>query len=153
MNMKANDLVAPLKMGAGCLILAKDSENFLLIKRSEYVPVASTWSLPGGNVDPEESPIQAARRETMEEIGFDLSNKTMKLIYANNIYFPRFKFFTYACVVPKEFTPNLNWESDSYKWCDIGSLPQPLHWGIQQLFNYDKAAKRLKKFFDQQKSR
>lgn len=150
--MKAHDLMAPFKMGAGCLILAKESENFLLIKRSEYVPVSSTWSLPGGNVDAGESPIQAARRETLEEIGFDLADLPLKLIYANNTYFPRFKFYTYACVVPKEFDPKLNWESDEYKWCDISSLPQPLHWGVQQLFNYDKAAKRLKTFFDQQKS-
>jgi 8-oxo-dGTP pyrophosphatase MutT (NUDIX family) len=32
------------------------------------------WSLPGGGIDKGEAPIDAARREVMEEVGIDLSS-------------------------------------------------------------------------------
>lgn len=151
--MKVNDLKAQMKTGAGCLILAKDTEKFLLIQRSEYVPVALTWSLPGGSVEAGESSEQAARREITEEIGINLSSYPFSLIYTNEVYLPRFKFYTYACVVPKEFNPVLNWESQSHIWCDMDSLPQPLHWGVEQLFKHDAAGKKLKNLFDKEKTR
>jgi 8-oxo-dGTP pyrophosphatase MutT (NUDIX family) len=146
--MKLNDLTPIEKMGAGCLITAKDTKNFLLIKRSDYVNTPLTWSLPGGGVDPGEKPIQGAIRETWEEIGFDLSRTTLKLIYSNSVYAPRFKFFTYAAIVDKEFQPKLNWESADYMWTNLDNLPSPLHWGVKQMINFDLAAIRLKDFLE-----
>jgi ADP-ribose pyrophosphatase YjhB (NUDIX family) len=144
--MKAKDLSWQYKAGSGCLIWSLEGDQFLLIRRSEYVPVSNTWSLPGGRVDPGETPRDAARRETYEEIGFDIGRRPLKLIYKNETHAPRFRFFTYACIVDKMFEPTLNWESSDYLWCDISNLPENLHWGVEQMVNSDRAAKSLKGF-------
>jgi 8-oxo-dGTP pyrophosphatase MutT (NUDIX family) len=150
--MKVKDLQEPKKQGAGCLIFCSDTDRFLLIKRSEYVAVPNTWNLPGGGVDGGETPEQAARREMLEEIGFDIDNHQLKLIYTNEVYAPRFKYYTFAIVVGEEFKPTLNYESSDYIWCNLDNIPEPLHWGLSQLINHDKSAKLLKSFIDDQKN-
>jgi len=150
--MKVKDLRAPKKEGAGCLIFCRETDKFLLIERSEYVPVPNTWSLPGGSVDPGETPEQAAKREVYEEIGFDLEDRPLKLIYVNEVHAPRFKFYTYACTIKHEFKPKLNYESSDYIWCDLDNMPDHLHWGVTQLINHDQSAEILKKFIDHEKT-
>jgi len=149
--MKAKDLHSRTKEGAGCLIFCRETDCFLLIERSEYVPMPNTWSLPGGGVDYGETPETAARREVWEEIGVDLRDNTLKLIYTNEVHAPRFKFYAYACTVAQEFEPTLNYESSNFSWCNLDNLPEPLHWGMNQLLNNDNAAKILKKFVDDEK--
>lgn len=148
--MKAIDLQTPSKLGAGCLILCSETERFLLVQRSELIPMPLVWSLPGGKVDNGETPLDAARREVMEEIGFNLTNCPIKLIYTNDVHAPRFRFYTYAAIVTEEFTPSLNWESAAYSWCTLDEIPDPLHWGVSQLINHDGAAKILKQFINEQ---
>ncbi|MFI5520459.1 NUDIX domain-containing protein [Streptomyces platensis] len=55
--------------GAGTLL--RDAEGRLLLVEPNY---RDTWLLPGGTVESDagESPRQAARRETAEEIGLDI---------------------------------------------------------------------------------
>ncbi len=43
-------------------------EHVLLVQRNNY-PGFGKWALPGGFVDHDESPIDAAKRETLEETG------------------------------------------------------------------------------------
>lgn len=50
------------------IIFSQDKKSVLLIKRRD-VPV---WVLPGGGVDPGESPDQAIVREMQEETGFEV---------------------------------------------------------------------------------
>jgi len=139
-----------MKLGAGCLITATETNRFLLIQRSEYVPMPLVWGLPGGKVDAGERPMAAAKREVMEEIGFDMTDRPLRLIYTNDTHAPRFRFYTYACVVTKEFEPKLNWESTGYIWCDLDDMPSPLHWGVSQLINHDSSARILKRFIKHQ---
>ncbi len=47
-------------------VFSKDRTSILLIKRRD-VPV---WVLPGGGIDPEETPENAIAREILEETGF-----------------------------------------------------------------------------------
>ena len=151
--MKAKDLQTSEKQGAGCLFLCSDTNRFLLIQRSETVSLPLTWCLPGGSVDAGETPVAAAVREAKEEIGFVIDPSRLKLIYTNETHAPRFRYFTYACIVPTEFTVILNWESSGFTWCDLDSLPSPLHWGVQQLLNHDRAARKLKSMLDDYKHR
>jgi len=149
--MKARDLTTESKSGSGCLIVALDTGRWLLIQRSDYVPMPLTWSLPGGRTDPGESPDRTARREVEEEIGLDLKSTRLRLIHTNDTYAPRFRFYTFAAVVDEEFEPLLNWESASYEWCDMSALPEPLHWGVSQLTNHAKAMAKLSDFVKEQK--
>ena len=147
--MKAGDLTLETKSGAGCLLFIPENKKFLLLQRSDFVPMPLTWCLPGGGVEQNESPEAAAKREMFEETGFSVTNP-MHLIYTNETHAPRFRFFTYASFIPRVFTPKLNWESQNYAWHTIDDLPTPLHWGLNQLFNSERAAKKLKKLVDEQ---
>lgn len=147
--MKAKDFSSISHKGAGCLLYILESKKFLLLKRSDFVSMPNTWCVPGGKVEQEEPANFAAVRETYEETGYKLDLSTIHLIYTNETYAPRFKFYTFVHIVDKPFKPKLNWESIDYMWTTIDDLPNPLHWGLTQLFNSDRAAKRLLSLIDQ----
>jgi len=48
----------------------KGDPTFLLQRRSSSVDYSGTWGIPGGAIGEGESPEAAARRETLEEIGY-----------------------------------------------------------------------------------
>lgn len=52
------------RVAADCLLT--DESGRLLVLKPPYKP---TWDLPGGIVEPDESPRDAARREVREELG------------------------------------------------------------------------------------
>jgi ADP-ribose pyrophosphatase YjhB (NUDIX family) len=52
---------------AGAVV--RDDQGRLLVIRRGTHPSLGTWSLPGGRVEPGESPAQAAAREVLEETG------------------------------------------------------------------------------------
>lgn len=59
--------------GAAGLMLSHTDEQgvkrYLLQHRSPHVDYGNTWSIPGGALDPNETPEQAAHREASEEFG------------------------------------------------------------------------------------
>lgn len=59
----------PLTELAGCLII-QEGKLFLLYREDE-----DWWEVPGGKVEEDESPTQAAVRETMEETGVKVELK------------------------------------------------------------------------------
>jgi 8-oxo-dGTP pyrophosphatase MutT (NUDIX family) len=58
-------------MGAAgsAALLIQDNADRLLVVKPSYKP---GWNLPGGRIEEGESPTEAARRETKEEIGLDI---------------------------------------------------------------------------------
>ena len=55
---------------AGAVV--RDGHGRLLMVRRAHEPARGAWSLPGGRVEPGESPDQAAEREVREETGLDV---------------------------------------------------------------------------------
>jgi 8-oxo-dGTP diphosphatase len=58
--------------GAGLLLRYRSADSeprYLLALRSRWVDEPATWGIPGGAIRDGESPEDAARRETFEEIG------------------------------------------------------------------------------------
>jgi len=150
--MKSTDLEPETKRGAGCIIYATNTNKFLLIQRSEYVPAPLAWALPGGTVEAGEDPSEAAKRETFEEVGYNLKDYPLELIYTNEVHAPRFKFYNYGCILENEFTPVLSWESVDCGWFDIDDFPPGLHSGLEQLLANEQAARRLRLFIESKKS-
>ena len=56
---------------AGAVV--RDGSGRLLLVRRGRPPSAGLWSLPGGRVEPGETPAEAAVREVREETGLDVA--------------------------------------------------------------------------------
>lgn len=116
---------------AGIIHVARDG-SVLLLKRGGTEGVdnfVGHWSLPGGAVEPGESPIEGAHRETIEEAGYD-GRGPCKLIdqvrTPNNL-----AFHTFVRPVQK-FTPKLNHEHTDHAWANLDDLPKPLHPSVEK---------------------
>lgn len=66
-----------LSMGACTAIF--DAEGRILLVRKAYG--SHTWTLPGGGLDGDESPMAAAERETLEEAGLQVTIDRLIGIY------------------------------------------------------------------------
>ena len=63
-------------LGAAGLCLC-DGHAVLLVQRSAHGDNPGTWALPGGALEPGETPEQAALREAREETGLDPAEITV----------------------------------------------------------------------------
>jgi 8-oxo-dGTP pyrophosphatase MutT (NUDIX family) len=144
--MKAIDITQEnMLKAAGCLIMLNDSEEFLFIQRSDKVSEPLSWSIPGGMVDPGESPLEAAIRECYEEINHVVNTDKCKLLFVNDSV-PNFSYYTYICITKKKFKPELNWESSDYTWCTLDQVPEPVHLGIDVMFSSEKVRVAIKNY-------
>jgi len=70
--VEGNDLVAVLAIDKGCV---------LLVRQYRHAVKDVTLDIPGGGVNPKETPINAARRELLEETGFTAGSMEKLAIY------------------------------------------------------------------------
>ncbi len=121
-------------MSVGALIYANDTGKFLLGKRGPTIEDPNVWGTFGGGVDEGESLAGALARELFEEAGYS-GPMTLQPLY---VYYDRgtgFRYFNHLAIVPKQFDPVLNFETSEVSWFDWGHHPNPLHPGVQNLFN------------------
>lgn len=120
------------KQGAGCIFLAKDTKRILLPFRSRAVLEPNTWGVWGGAIDKNESPESAVRREVKEEAGYKGNVEFVKLAVFQK---DSFQYHNFLAIVDTEFTPDLNWETETYKWVPYGEWPSPMHFGLKYLID------------------
>jgi 8-oxo-dGTP pyrophosphatase MutT (NUDIX family) len=116
---------------AGGLFLAKDTQRFLFLLRTQG-RTAGTWGIAGGKKEEtDNTPYDALLREIEEELGH--LPKIEKAIpiewYESNDQL--FYYNTYVLITPHEFIPQLNHEHAGYAWCNMESFPKPLHQGVK----------------------
>lgn len=100
----------------GSGIMFRHGKYVFLIQRSDD----GTWCQPGGTVEPGELAIDAARREVLEEVGYQYDGPlTPHSIYGD--------YLTFRAEVPERFEAKLNDESLAAGWFHIDDLPKPLH--------------------------
>src|SRR5580658_9098765 len=57
--------------GGSAVMMAVDKKNRILLVKQYRLPAKQyLWELPAGRLDPGETPLQAARRELVEETGY-----------------------------------------------------------------------------------
>ncbi len=129
------------------LVLRGDS--LLLVKRSPKLVEGGKWALPGGYVDRDETLVEAAAREVLEETGYQVSGLTLFRIVdtprrpgddRQNIAFIYFG-------VAGERTGTADWESSDVQWFPLSALPEERafafdHYGNIPLYR-DFLARRL----------
>ncbi|MBW2651586.1 MAG: NUDIX hydrolase, partial [Deltaproteobacteria bacterium] len=59
--------------GAAVVPLLSD-ESVILIKQYRYCIGDTIWEIPAGRLEPDENPLDCAKRELVEEVGFKATN-------------------------------------------------------------------------------
>lgn len=124
--------------GAGVLMIAATSGRFLLVRRSDSVSYPGFWNLPGGGVEPGETPEAAARREVWEEVGWSGHLLLIPTGVTASPSHSNFEFHSFLSLVDWEFMPRLNWESSDWGWFDFGQLPNPLYLPVSQFLSRNR---------------
>jgi len=122
--------------GAGVLLMAADTGRIFLAKRSSKGDEGGTWCCGGGGVEDYETIEEAARRENMEELGFDL--KGVQLLHMHRSVQPGFIFHNHMAVIPHELEARLNDEHSECGW--FSDLPEPMHPKLMEAINTWAAA-------------
>ena len=123
---------------AGSGLLFTTGEAVLLLKRSVAVEEPGTWGIPGGAIPKENGRLMdalvSARKEGEEEVGRLPRFKVVdKYVFKDG----SFKFTTFVARVDREFTPQINWESDAYAWVNHeDTFKYRLHPGVVALLKH-----------------
>lgn len=116
------------------MVLLRHGDQFLLLKRLK-VPNKDKYTPVGGKLDPFESPLKAAYRETLEETGIEVKDlRYMGLLVesAPNNY--NWTCFVYLGEIPWQSPPPCN--EGTLEWINIDDLlnvpTPPTDWSIYQ---------------------
>ena len=123
-----------LKESVGIFIIAKDTNNFLLLHR---VNSPLVWGLLSGSMDKKgEQPYDTLVREIGEELGVNPSIVS-DIRQLGSFQSKKTMFHLYAGFVEHEMDfPNLDTsENDDYAWHNETNLPSPIHHRWEQSFH------------------
>lgn len=124
-----------INRGAGILFVCLDDNSLFLLLRSPYVSEPGRWGVPGGTLEGQETPSQAAKRETKEEVGS--LPKQVRPIQAISNKTKIGEYILFIVEISKEekelWTPRieLNWEHTKGKWFKLNNLPPNIHSAIK----------------------
>lgn len=115
------------------IVFSKDRKQILLVKRAKKMTFESgKWVVPGGYVDRDELVVDAAKREVLEETGYELES----IEYVKFVDNPNrpgedrqsIAFVYEATVGSKTSVPDD--ESEEVKWFSLDSLPDKKYFGF-----------------------
>lgn len=130
--------------GAGCIMVAKDTGRILIAHRaSKGVEEPETWGTWGGAVDSSNTFEETVIKEVEEECGYHGSLNLVPIY--KFVHTSGFVYQNFIAIIDAEFTPQLNWESQGYEWCEFGDWPHPLHPGLQKVFADSASMNTLEK--------
>lgn len=108
---------------AGLLILDPDGRLLLLKRAGGAADYPGHWGLPAGRLEADETEIDAAIRETLEEIGDQPIEVDPSAIFEDG------DFTAFGAIAAEAFEPVLNDEHTAAVWADLSDLPEPMHPG------------------------
>jgi len=102
-------------------VYIEHNENILLLHRQNNKSQGNKWGIPGGKVEKNETPLQAAIREVKEETGYDISKQPIEEIgtvyveYNDNDHFVYHMFRTQLIDDPEAVKINFK-EHKGFTW-------------------------------------
>ena len=105
----------------------RDRSEILLLHRSEAQ--GSYWHTVAGGIEDGETPLEAARRELLEETGLDFpiagAAHAADYALADGAVMP---VHAYLVDVADDWEPVLDWEHDGHRWVAAQDAPEALYW-------------------------
>lgn len=100
--------------------IIKCMDEYLIVQRSktdDFLP--GVWEFPGGNIEENETILEALKRELKEEIGYEIDTNNAKIIHfydeiKDNLHYIELDFL--IKVNTKDINIKLSNEHDDYKW-------------------------------------
>jgi 8-oxo-dGTP diphosphatase len=74
-----------MNLQVGVKAAIKNANTVLLLQRRGYDDLDTTWDIPGGRINPQESLLDGLKRELFEEIGVKI-DETPELVDAQDIF-------------------------------------------------------------------
>jgi 8-oxo-dGTP diphosphatase len=129
--MKTTSLYTMTKVGVTVLVT---SSNQLLLAQRKSSHGAGTWDTPGGHLEPGETIVECAIRETLEETGIQLSAKNIIELGFTEDFFEKEGRHYISCVVKCEIDKTKHIAvvkepdkvASEWEWHDLSNLPDPL---------------------------
>lgn len=113
-----------MKKFTGVLLVCETTKRFMLLQRSEENTYPNVWGLMSGAIEKEESPLEAVKRELVEETKINPEEIDFYLFESQYDMGYPFHFFIGYC--KEEYTPELDYENKGYGWFNMTDLPKPL---------------------------
>jgi len=101
-------------VGQKAIVLNRQNQ-LLVLQRSEKTKGEGKWSLPGGAMEHNETPIDSIKREIMEETMLEVTDIKPFALKSYSHKSDSVLIIGYKCK-PKLEDVTLNWEHDNYKW-------------------------------------
>jgi len=117
---------------AGLLIL--NGNKVFLVHRTDR----DEWEGPGGHIESGETPLDAAIRESIEEIGVDFSDSDINpepMMTGND----EVNYQNFIVNTSKDFDVKLNNEHDKAGWFDKTNVPDTTHPGVKKILGISRA--------------
>jgi 8-oxo-dGTP diphosphatase len=123
-------------------VLVKHEDQVLLCKRNNEGSLPGEWSIPGGKIEKEETPIDGAVREFYEETHLEITKPLtfcgVLKRYTRSGDSLKGHMFTFLMEVENKIFPNLEEASDGDEHSQCGyfkldDLPQPLGEELKKL--------------------
>jgi len=134
-------------LGVFIFFFNKNFSKILLLKRNKEKREkwGADWGNIGGKIEFGETSIQACLREIKEEIGINLNQELLKLLFVKET--PDFLktihglHFVYATIFNEESIIQINSESDSYGWFELDNLPNNMIDSREEILHIAKLAR------------
>ncbi len=125
----------PAGRAAGIMFVTTEGET-LLLRRGDGGDFPRTFGFPGGHLEEGETLEQAARREALEETGYDYQGDLTSLCDTG-------QFATFLARGVEKFEVTLCDESTGFAWARPEEAPSPLHPGCDRAFRIAAARTEL----------
>ena len=119
----------PIQMVGAAILILDDQKRLLLMKRSD----SGCWGPPGGAVEPGEVVEEAARRETLEETGLEISDMTLFGVFSGPELYYKYPNEDEVYNVTIVYLSD-HWRGDvsiknehtDWRWFEAGQIPEDI---------------------------